>query len=106
LQPHYKTFREVKTLAYALACEPENQKMIQKEKDDEARISCIMKIFRFDRCTNEMCKKIYTSGKIECGEGVGQAKKQDRLCESCAGFECRTHKDPEKMVKKCEFCCD
>ncbi len=80
--------------------------MIQKEKDDEARISCIMKIFRFNRCTNEVCKKIYTSGKIECGEGVGQAKKQDRLCESCAGFECKTHKDPEKMVKKCEFCCN
>lgn len=67
--------------------------MIQKEKDDEAKIKSIMKIFRFCRCTNKECKKpIYTSGKIECGEGVGQAKKQDSLCDSCAGYrECQKH---------------
>lgn len=66
--------------------------MIKKEKDEEGRIIRIMKMFRFNRCTSEMCNKIYSGGKIECGEGgAGQAKKQDRLCDSCAGFVCQIH---------------
>jgi len=69
------------------------------------RMKFVMENYRFHRCTDEQCKSIYSGGLKACHEVRGLVKKKDMKCEKCAGIECPKHRDPEYLVKKCEFCC-
>lgn len=104
LQHHYDKLRKVKQFAEVYAL----RNKLKEETGPDERIEYVMEKYRFYECTREECRSIYSGGLKTCNEGPRVVKKEDMICEKCAGTmnECPIHRDQGILVKKCEFCCN
>ncbi len=59
---------------------------IEEYLEEQDRMQFVMDKYRFHRCSIDSCKSIYSGGLKSCNEVQGQVRKEDLICEKCAGL--------------------